>query len=227
MDVRTQLRNHLDMLFAGAPRTRAAYELQEELMADSLERLNDLTRQGMSDEDALQNVISGIGNVDELLGALPPEDQMEAYAYEDERRARKAMVTAISVGMYILAGAVFMAGTFLTDALGDWVFAVGMILAILLCIVPTVLLVYNSMRYPTYQKAEETVVEDFKEWSTESKKQKSLRGAVSSLLWTLTVVVYLLISFSTSRWGITWLIFPIAGCIESAIGLLFRVKEMR
>ena len=227
MEIRKRLQDHIDRLFYNAPPNRAAFELKEELMANSMERYADLTARGMSDEEAYGSVIGSIGNVDELLAALPADDLAAQSDWELDRREHSAGITALSVGLYIFAGVVFFAGA-AAGAVWDGVWVlIGLAVAAAICIVPTCLLVYNAYRWPKYTKKEETMVEDFKEWTADSKKAKSLRGAISSLLWTFTVAVYLIVSFTTFAWSITWMIFIIAAFVEAFITLLFRLKDMR
>lgn len=226
MEARERIRSQLDELFVGAPQNRAAWELQEELLANSMEKYQDLLSTGMDEESAMNSVLAGIGNVDELIAALPG-DYVEEQMYHDEMRSRSAMTTAIAVGLYIAAGVVFFLGMFLASFLWEPAMFIGLILAGLICIIPTCMLVYNAKRYPSYKKKEETVVEEFKEWSNDSKKAKSLRAAVSSLLWTVVTLVYLAVSFLTFQWHITWIIFLIGACLEAAINLAFRLGEMK
>ena len=234
MDVRERLQRHLNILFEKAPHVREVFDLQEELLANSLARFNDLTERGMPEEDAYQSVIGSIGNVDELIAALPHSsagaaiDGIDGSAFpldDEERRARSALITTVAVGLYVLAGAVFFGGIFF-GSMWDSAVLLGLVIAVLICIAPTCLLVYNAYRWPKYGKKSETVVENFKEWNNNSQKSRALRKAISSVLWTGTLILYFLISFSSGAWYITWVIYLIAGCVESVVGLLFRIREM-
>lgn len=228
MDAKEKLRAQLDILFADAPRTRAAYELQEELLANCLDKYEDLVRQGTPEEQALENVIGSIGDVNDLIAALPGEKSTLAVRQAgDEHRRKSATITAIAIALYFLAGIVFFICAWLSSFTGiDSLSYLSLILAALIAMVPTCMLVYNARRYPKYEKTEETLVEDFKAWNSESKKMKSLRGAISSLIWTLTVVLYFIISFVTMAWPYTWIIFLIAVCAEAVVTLVFRFKEL-
>ncbi len=225
MEARKILRQRLDELFAAAPRSRAAYELQEELLSNSMERMEDLLKDGMPEDQALNTVLAGIGNVDELIAALPGEITPVSTAAQEARRQKSAVLVAISVGMYILAGVVFFLGALLSDYYEPSVI-IGLIVAVVICIPPTCLLVYNGTRYPAYNKKEETVVEEFREWQSDSKRSKSIRGALSSLVWTLTVILYFLVSFFTGAWNITWLLFLVAACAEAVITLVIRMRDL-
>lgn len=226
MNAREQIRKKLDELFLFAPQSKAAWELQEELFANCMEKYGDLCAGGMGEEAAINTVIAGIGNVDDLIASLPKENAFEAIV-QDEERQRRALLKAVSIGLYIAAGAVFFLGIFIGDVLWEGAVTLGLVLAALICIIPTCMLVYDANKNPTYPKKDNTVVEEFKEWNSDSKKLKSVRNAVSSLLWTLTVLLYLGISFATFQWHITWIIFLISACIEAAINLFFKLVEMR
>lgn len=226
MGIRKRLQQHIDGLFAEVPRSRASYELQEELLANLVARYDDLVAQGKGEEEAYQSVVAGIGNIEELTAGLPNNDP-EYTEISSEHRAKSALIKTISVGLYILAGIVLFIGLYLGNAVDENLFTVGMIAALAVCIIPTCLLVYSAARWPQYNKKEETMVEDFKAWNNDAKKTKALRGSISALLWTLTVVVYLAVSFWTWSWQVTWIIFPVAACIETVITLIFRLKEMQ
>ena len=76
-----------------------------------------------------------------------------------------------------------------------------------------------------YDKTEDTMVEEFKEWKGKKDKNKELKKAIDSIIWTLTVIIYLLISFTFGIWYISWIIFLIATLIENIIHLLFKLGE--
>lgn len=56
---------------------------------------------------------------------------------------------------------------------------------------------------------------------------QKLRSAISSVSGILVVIVYLLISFYTHAWGITWVIFPIYVCLSGLIGAIIDYKEAK
>lgn len=226
MNAQAMLQEYLDSLFANAPRSRAAYELQEELMANALERYHDLTAKGMPEEDALRTVMDSIGNVEELLSALPGDFSALNYEWREEQQERKAIVVTVSIGLYILAGCFLLAGMILGSYLSGIFFFAGLLFSILLCIVPTCMLVYNAQRWPKYKKQNNTVVEDFKAYSNSSGKRRNLRGAVSSVIWSGTLLLYFLLSFTFGAWHITWLLFIVATCLEALSSLIFSIKDV-
>lgn len=220
-DMTNELRRHVELLFEAAPKSNRSFDLKEELLANLTERYNDLTARGVVPEDAYKNVVDSIGDVNELLKGLEtpptfgPEEQLA-------RQKRSALITAIAVGLYFLAGIGFFAFG-LTPNLEEW----SVVAALVLSLPPTCLLVYNAYAYPKYQQHEDTVVEEFRAWNSNQQSYKAVRGAVSSILWTLVLLVYFVVSFVTFAWYITWVIFLVGACLQSAVNLFFHIREMK
>ena len=59
-----------------------------------------------------------------------------------------------------------------------------------------------------------------------SPRQK-LNKSINSLTGIITLIIYLLISFVTGAWYITWLIFPIAGALNQLINACMDLKEAK
>ncbi|HHU74385.1 MAG TPA: hypothetical protein GXZ28_07180 [Clostridiales bacterium] len=222
----SKMRNHIEALFEKAPKTRKAFELKEELLANSEERYQDLISNGVTPEDAYKNVISSIGNVSELFQDL---SDTEPAINLGVHQKKVAIIKTISIGLYILGVVVFFSFALLGDILHTNIdfSLLGLILMLFIDIIPTCLLVYIANISPKYSKAEDTIVEEFKEWKSDSMKLKSVKQATYSVLWTLTVFLYFLISFITFAWYATWMIFLIAICAQAIIELCFRMKELK
>lgn len=226
----TDIRAYIDDLFQNAPRTKKALELKEEMISNAEEKLADLLREGYREEDAIGVVIHSIGNVDELFNELEREDGGMGYTDQElELQQQKARLIAISVGLYVFALAVFFLGAVIDSGMGRIggfdAASIGLVVAILLCIAPTVMIVYASQLTPRYRRTGDSMVEDYKEWKDNSSRYKEIRRAVSSIIWTVTVILYFVISFSTMAWYITWVIFLVAGCLESIVGLIFSMRK--
>jgi len=63
-----KIKTYIDDLLKDAPRTRRVVDLQEELLSGCLDKYADLTASGVNPEEAYDTVISGIGDVNELIG---------------------------------------------------------------------------------------------------------------------------------------------------------------
>jgi len=137
------------------------------------------------------------------------------------------LIKTIAIGLYIFSGVVFITLGMISDIVPgriDWS-EIGLVIMIMIDIVPTCMLVYIAGLKPKYLKADDTVVEEFKQWQSTNNNSKEIRRAISSIIWTLTLVLYFTISFLTGAWYITWVLFILAGCVQSIVGLLFSLKK--
>lgn len=215
-----EIRKYLDDLFAKAPKTRAAYDLKEELMANSTERYFDLVEDGVPEKEAFDIVINSIGDIDQLFAAVESES---GKRYHDDSLIKKlALYKSIAIGLYIVA---IIFGTAVDEFTGYE--TVGMLGGFLIAAIATCILVYIGAAYPKarYKKGENTVVEEFKEWNSSQKKKKAIRNSIYSILWMVIVTLYLIISFATWAWHVTWIMFLIGGCAQAIANLFFQIKD--
>lgn len=196
---------------------------------NAIDKYEDLLKEGYSEEDAYQNVIQSIGDVTELFEEVEERNLLEL---PEKDRKKRAMLKAIAVGLYIFAGVVFFACGAIEEMTRFNQFdqmdydAVGLVLAGLICIAPTIMMVYASNMYPGYsKKKDESMVEEYKYEKYLSNRDKAVMRAVSSIVWTAALVIYFLVSFITYDWYITWVIFLIAACVQSVIALIFSLRK--
>ena len=215
-----KLRAQLDRLFADAPPTRRAAELKEELLANLTEKYNDLIAQGRSEEEAMKIVVDGIGDVDELIRGLKGNDIMD-YKEMYKQRQKTALVVTTAVGMYVLGVILLILGIVALHI--QPVVMVSIMLFMFLA--ATLLIIYHFMSKPKYVKADDTMVEEFKQWKSHNSAQERVRASISSILWTITTAVYFLVSFLYGIWGYSWIIFIIAAAVDRIIRLTFELKE--
>lgn len=236
-----KLRRYMDSLFEDAPNTKQAVELKEEILQNTLERYQDLLAEGKSEEAAFNIAVAGIGDVTELLQSLKNTDSTAApneasagnsnsgyyngygqrYSREEieKSKSRSALLTTIAIMLYILCvvPCILLAETSYADTLAPCLMFVMIAIA-------TGLLIYNGKTKIRYHKSQDTMVEDFKEWKEAKSERTSLRKSLSSALWSLGVVVYLIISFATGAWYITWIVFLILVAIDNIIKACFDLK---
>lgn len=225
--MKEKIRQHFNQIFAEAPKTRKALDLKQEMIQSAMDKYDDMVADGYSEEDAYRNVIESIGDVSELF---PVVEEKNLFTLPEKDRRKKAMLTAVAVGMYIFAAAVFFFfGCIDGGSYYDYGFSLsnlGLVIALLICIAPTIMLVYAANMYPDYTKKEESdMVEKYKEARYNSNRETAVRKSITSIIWTLAVVLYFIISFATYDWQITWIIFPMALCIQSIVRLIFSLRE--
>lgn len=224
--MKEKIMQHFEQLFEEAPKTRKALDLKQEMIQNAMEKYDDLIADGNSERDAYQNVIESIGDVRELF---PELEEKNLFTLPEKDRKKKAMLTAIAVGLYIFAGAVFFSFGIFSGAMHNYYYdlsSLGLVIALLICIAPTIMLVYAANMYPDYTKKEEDdMVEKYKEARYSNNREKAIRRSINSIIWTLALILYFIISFTTYNWEITWVIFLIALCIQSIVRLIFSLKD--
>lgn len=214
-----KIRKEVNILFEHAPNTKRANDLKDEIISNAEDKYEDLLKQGIKEEEALSTVIKEIGDVDELIEELNKNNPIH-NGYTQEIRKKTGLVVSICVGLYILS----LISCIVLDELQmpDFITASSFLA---LAGVSTCILIYHFMTRPKYTKYDDTIVEEFKEWKGKKDKNKELKKAIDSILWTLTVIVYLIVSFTFGIWYISWIIFLIATLIENIIHLLFKLGE--
>lgn len=213
-----KLRNYMDSLFEDAPKTKRVVELKEEILQNLIDKYNDLLMEGKSEEAAYNIAVASVGDVSGLIQDLKTAESPWRQTSEEELergRKRSALFVSIAVALYILC----IIPVILTEDV------VGVILMFVMAAVATALLIYNSMTKVKYNKTDDTVVEEFKEWKADNKAHRQAYNAVSSAVWTLTVALYFIISFTTMAWHITWIIFLIAAAVTSIIKAFFDLRK--
>lgn len=79
------IRNYLENMFAGLPKTPKLIRLKEDLLATMEEKYMELKENGKSENEAIGIVISEFGNIDELVNELDltlPQDPRSAFEQE-------------------------------------------------------------------------------------------------------------------------------------------------
>jgi len=212
-----KLRKYVDGLFDGTAPTKKAVELKEEMIQNLEDKYKDLMAEGKTPEAAFNVAVAGIGDVSTLLkeietSAMPGPDQAALQ--------KSAMLTAIAVAGYILS----VLPLILFGAFGGRL-SIGFVITTLMVAGSTGLLIYNAMTKPRYHKESDTMVEEFREWQADTHDRRALRRAISTALWSVIVALYLIISFWTFAWHITWIIFILGGAIESIINIFYSIKK--
>ncbi len=210
--MRENLIQYVNLLFVGAADSD---EIRQEILQNTLDRYDDLVNQGKSPEAAYRLAISGIGDVNEILGhsfqsadssrpsAVPSPKQADQE--EKERRTKRA----VAIAFYILCPVpVIILGEIGTGAL-------GVALMFLLIAAATALMIMNSD-----EKEEKAALRK------EQNPRQELKKGIGSLVWAIGMAAYFILSFATNAWYITWVLFPIIGCVQGLTNAIIDLKEV-
>lgn len=218
-----KLRAYMDYLFRDVKQTRKSVELKEEILQNLVDKYRDLIAEGKTPEAAYNISIASIGDMGELIAGLQEDTAGGGIVTTEEiekGRKKSAILTTSAVMMYILS----LLPPILLDKLpfGD---SVGAALMFIIIAAATGLLIYNHMTRPRYHKMDDSIVEEFKEWQNQTDADRRALKAINSALWAIITVVYILVSFTTMAWHITWVIFLIGAAIEGIIKAVFELKR--
>lgn len=202
--MREQLIQYVNLLFAGAADCE---DIKQEILQNTLDRYDDLIAQGKVPEAAYRLAISGIGDINEILGTVPtPAAVSAAPSSADEADTpRKKRMRAFAIGLYILCPLPLI---FMSELGAD---ILGLAGTLVLVAIATVMMILNAKKEEQKEKKEDN--------------RSPLQKSVSSLLWAVGLSVYFLVSFISGAWHITWVIFPILGALDSFLMALIQQKE--
>lgn len=208
--MREQLTQYVELLFAGAP---GSEEIKEEILQNTLDRYDDLIAQGKVPEAAYRLAIAGIGDINEILGSSQPEPEYAEIPRQTQPEPTdspwKKTVRAIAIGLYIISVIPLF---ILSEAGYD---TLGLCATLSIVAVATVAIVMAGKKEPDDEDQEPAV----------STPRQELDKSIRALIGIATLAVYLILSFSTGAWFITWLIFPISGAVKGLIKAVLDLKE--
>ena len=206
--MRDQLIDYVDLLFAGA---EDADDIKQEILQNTLDRYDDLVAQGKSPQAAYSLAISGIGDISMLLAQeIPsaPEVLPSPLTVPSPFKDKKLM-RAVAIAMYICCVIPVIA----LGNLGSGI--IGVVLMFLMIAAATVLLIMSD------DGKKESAPKEPREKEIKDPKHK----AADTIISTLGLCAYFIVSFATGAWYITWLIFPIMAATKQLINAFFDLTE--
>ncbi len=250
--MKDKLSEYIHTIFADAerrsPGNRRLAELKEEMIQNLYEKYDDLIADGKSPAAAYNIAVSSIGDITNLLDsvcgssagatagatpsettgrptsstATPPPLTREEQEQLQKYRNRSAILASIAIALYILC----VVPCILIQ--GD---VVGPVLMFVMIAIATAMLIFNGISKPKYVRDiddndDDDDRSDRKRRSEDDRPHRSpVYKAISGALWTLTVCVYLLVSFLTGFWHITWMMFLITTAVDNIIKAIFDLRR--
>jgi len=213
--MKDQLRQYVELLFTGSIGTE---EIKQEILQNTLDRYDDLIAQGKSPEAAYRLAISGIGDIGEILetkevptstGSSPKYAETSFGADTADKRLQRS----VAIGFYILSPIpLLILSEFGLDTM-------GLCFTLLLIAGATVLLLL-SKKTNGASPVNDSVV------NPGLAAEQGFYKSISALIWCLGVIIYLIVSFKTNAWFITWLVFPIVGQVQGIVKACMDLKEV-
>ncbi len=163
-----------------------------------------------------------------------PKYTSEQMAEIERWRVRRTVMNSIAVSLYIICWLPLVTLAAIFDAVGinsDFAAAIGIPAMMIMIAGATVLMVVKSSIKPSFIRGNKDVEreldgdEDDDDERSHKRKRKKHPAlvAIGGALWTLTVVVYMLVSFVSNAWHLTWMIFLITAAIDNIIDAIFEI----
>ena len=209
--MREQLIQYVNLLFAGATDSE---EIKQEILQNTLDRFDDLVAQGKSPEAAYRLAISGIGDINEILGTVhhspvePAQATSTPVIPETEEDIKRKKIRGFAVMLYILCAIPVI----LLSELGASI--LGLCLTLAMVAFATYLMIITGRR-------------DEDDEDEEKEPKHPLKESIGNLIWIIGLVVYFALSFTSGAWNITWLIFPIMACARGLSDAIIDLKEAK
>ena len=207
--MREQLIQYIDLLFAG---TQNCEDMKQEILQNTLDRYDDLTAEGKVPEAAYRLAISGIGDISEIMGTPSGHAPVHAPAAEPETREeteKQKKLRATAIALYILCPIPL----FVMSEMGAA--TLGLCGLLFMVAIATALMVMSGKK-----EAEEEEPE-----AVPMTPQQQLKKTIKNVINITGLVVYLLLSFATQAWYITWLVFPITAVLWELVNAVWDLKE--
>ena len=208
--MREQLIQYVNLLFAGVADSD---EIKQEILQNTLDRFDDLVAQGKSPEAAYRLAITGIGDINEILGTAPQTSasvtpvQSNPVQPETEEDIKRKKIRAVAVAMYILCALpLIVLSQFGLDIL-------GLALTLLIVAFATYLMIVTGKK-------------DYDDEKESKEVKHPLKESIGSIIWVVGLVAYFGVSFFTGAWHITWLLFPIIGCARGLSDAIIDLVEV-
>lgn len=208
--MREKLISYVNLLFAG---NADCDEVRQEILQNTLDRFDDLIADGKPEEAAYRLAIGGIGDINEILGQEPTPAGREASPAEASSRRDtpvKKALRAVGVALYIMCPLPLL-------ALADTGMEVTGLCGLLTFVaIATAFMMLGSPSKVSPEEAPAPKV---------SGPRQELWNSIHTLIEVLTLIVYFLVSFVTSAWHITWLIFVIGCALNGLVKAILDLKE--
>lgn len=212
--MKDQLCQYVELLFAGAGDSE---DIKQEILQNTLDRYDDLIAEGKSPEAAYRLAIIGIGDINEILGAVKPGVYSAPTAAPVSRPQEttndtplKKLLRAIAVGLYIIS----LLPLIVLDEMGMALF--GFCGTVSIVAVATVIMILAAKKEEPKNEQPEF---------SQSDPNKELKKSIDGLIWAIGLAVYFILSFTTMAWHITWVIFPIIAAVNGLMNAILDLKE--
>ena len=193
-----KIQNYVNGVFRDVPKSERAETIRSEILQNLLDKYRDLKKEGRSDEDAYAIAISSGGDLSGIVADLNGENVKYSYTYEKQfekmydkqYKREKKKCAAFSSCLWPITVCLYFLISFLIPGMWGTSWIIFIVAAA----------VNSLFAYFTFQ-------------SNQKKKSEALK----STIWVGIVALYLILSFATGRWDITWILFLLGVAVSNLV----------
>ncbi|MCC0635760.1 TMEM198/TM7SF3 family protein [Clostridioides sp. ES-S-0001-02] len=214
-----KIHDYIEQSFTEVKETRKVKELKDELFENLKEKYSDQIQNGKSKQESYNSVISGIGDLSELIESVKEPYFMSSELIEE--RKKRALRVSIAIALFIISP--FLTAVLIVN-LGIQPTLASLPMFILIA-VGTGLLVYNGMTKQNYSPSDDTIVEEFKEWRVKTKSTNLAYKSFMSAYWMIIVGIFLIVNICFDAWSFSWIIFIIGAAGIHIVEGVLQLKD--
>lgn len=201
-----KIREYIDSVFRDVPHSERADNIRNEILQNLLDKYADLLKEGRTADEAYAIAISSGGDLSGIVADLRGESVKYNYnyekqfdkMYEKQYKREKKKCSRFDSLLWPITVCLYLLYSLLVR--GAWAYSWNLFIAA-------------------------SAVSSLYRFLTVKSNRKARRGALSSFVWTATVVVYFILSFATGRWDITWILFILAIAVSNIAEILVFHEE--
>ena len=201
-----KIQSYVNGVFRDVPKSERAETIRSEILQNLLDKYRDLKKEGKDDEEAYAIAISSGGDLSGIVADLKGENVKYSYAYEKQfekvydkqyKREKKKCATFSSC-LWPITVCFYLIFSILVPQVWSFSWVIFILAAA----------VNNLFAYFVFK-------------SNPKRKNDALKGTV----WLGIVSLYLILSFTTRRWDITWIIFILGIAVSNLVRALTGKDE--
>ena len=201
-----KIKSYVEGVFRDVPKSERAENIKSEILQNLTDKYRDLKREGRDDEEAYAIAISSGGDLSGIVADLKGENVKYSYAYEKQfekmyekqYKREKKKCAAFSSCLWPLTICIYFLISFLIP--GIW--GISWVIFILAAAIN------NLYAFFVFK-------------SNPRRKSQALKSGV----WIAIAALYLILSFTTGRWDITWLIFILGIAVSNLLHAISGKNE--
>ena len=214
INMEARIHAHIDHLFASAPIGERVSEVKLEIYMNTVDRYHDLVSEGKDADTAFREAISTIGDVGEILQSLGVSENTaptsaSINARDQKKMARNMRRRLLREHLDTILWMVMLTFYFIVSFESQAWYITWLVFLI----TPALQAVMHAVMDLVSHNRPDVVY-------LPTKEQKSLRDSLEGAWWLIVTAAYLVVSFMTQAWYVTWVIYLLGAAGDALLSIL-------